>query len=113
MSTTVNEQPTDEKKSSMEILKVYADRYGYLTFGVVTFLILWIGVVTPQLARRDLDFENQRAVIESLNRTLDTQQSMMKDQERLSTTMQGTAGTMKDAATILERVSDKLDSKLE
>lgn len=84
-----------------EIFKEFSKQYGPHAFGLLSVLIIWVAIVNPIIEKNTLDFAAQQKVLEALNNTLNIQQSIIRDQERLSAEMTGTAAALKDAAKIV------------
>jgi hypothetical protein len=69
--------------------------YGPYAFGLVSILLIWFFIVGPELDRKELDFEKQAEIVES-----------MKD---IASTMRSTARSNEVTATMLNRTIERLD----
>ena len=69
--------------------------YGPLIFSTMTFLVIWMIAIKPELNARAISWESHATVL--------------KTQQEIVTTMQTTARNMQTTATIMERTVDKID----
>lgn len=61
-----------------ELIKLYMQQFGMLTFGTITVLLMQHVIVTPQLERQQEAAKAQQALIEELHVTLTELQELAK-----------------------------------
>jgi hypothetical protein len=83
----------------MNWAKVLNSTYGPYAFGVIALMAVWFFIVKPELNTRQID--------------LKTHQEIVEKQREQSQTMERTSHTMKDAATIQERVVEAMGRTME
>lgn len=69
--------------------------YGPYAFGIVSVLIIWFVIVSPELERKELDFKKHAEIVESMRNIADT--------------MKSTARSNEVTATMLDRAIERLD----
>lgn len=84
-------QIPDAKEVTESLFKVY----GPFAFGVVSLLVIWLAIISPEMERRQIDFEVYSKLIE--------RHQQENQQQEL------TARTMRDAALILDKVAQRLE----
>ena len=90
MTTTIEElHPVRDAVDS------YAKAYGPFAFGVITLLILWYTIMSPELASNRLDFETHRKLLEK--------------QGENNHAMESVARTMNETAVILDRITQRIE----
>ena len=78
-----------------EVTESLAKVYGPFAFGVISLLVIWYSIISPELNRKQLDFENYSSLIKAHQ-----EQNIQQGQ---------TAQTLRDTALILDRVSARLE----
>lgn len=78
-----------------EVTESLVKVYGPFAFGIVSLLVIWFSIISPELNRKQLDFEAYSVLTKS-------HQEQNLQQEK-------TVQTLRDTALILERVSQRLE----
>lgn len=69
------------------IAEKYGDRYGPYAFGIISLLILWFLIISPQQEMMKIDFGRQEKVVEKLD-------GIVAEQKEIAYTMKQTAEIM-------------------
>ena len=85
----------DLKDTTEKIIQVY----GPFAFGVVALLVIWFSIISPELNRKQLDFDAYSSLIKA------HQEQNLYAAEAIT--------TIRDTALILERVSQRLEKMSE
>jgi hypothetical protein len=81
--------------SDNKVFQLIATVYGPYAFGVVSLLIIWYMIVSPQLERQALDFKRNESVIENQREILASMATIVRSVEQ--------------TAQVLEQVTKNLD----
>lgn len=75
----------------------FGDRYGPYAFGVVSLLIIWTMIVSPQLEATKVNYESHQKVVDQMRDIVSMQKEL--------------AGTLKDAILAMERITTKTSQR--
>ena len=96
-----NAELKDESKVSETVLnhqrliQLLSTVYGPYAFGMVSLLIIWYTIVSPQLERQAVDYEKNEKAVEALRGVASSMEAISRSMER--------------TATVLENIVVKLD----
>lgn len=79
----------------MSPLHLFIKSYGAMAFGTAILLIVWLTIIQPELKNRSLNF--------------DAMAQLIQQQEQLVIAMDAVADTQKESATILDRITIRLE----
>lgn len=85
------ELPSSTKETVESLVKVY----GPFAFGIVSLLVIWFSIISPELNRKQLDFEQYSTLIK---------QHQIVNQQTETVTK-----AMHDTAIILDKVTQRLE----
>ena len=91
-------EETPEVNNLWQLIGLYVNKHGPLTFGVSSMIIMWMVMVTPELERNQVNVDAQRALIEQLHKLQMEQQTTVRDQDKISE-------HLKTTAEILDRIT--------
>ena len=92
-----NDQP-QEVNNLWQLIGLYVNKHGPLTFGVSSMIIMWMVMVTPELQRNQINVDALRALTEQLHQLQIEQQGVVRDQDKISE-------HLKQTAEILDRIT--------
>lgn len=75
------------------VFQLLSTVYGPYAFGVVSLLIIWYSIVSPQLERQAIDYQKNEEVVASLR--------------SISQSMESASRSMERTALILDRITDE------
>lgn len=83
-------------------MNVLVQTYGPFAFGIVAVLVIWFGIMKPELSSRAFDYQKQELLVTQM-REITSQQKQVIDQLNQQTQAFTTT------AEILDRVTRRLD----
>ena len=83
--------PPSAKEAVESLVKVY----GPFAFGIVSLLVIWFSIISPELNRKQLDFEQYSTLI--------------KQHQSVNQQTETVARAMHDTAMILDKVTQRLE----
>ena len=86
----MNDIPT-VKDAVESIIKAY----GPFSFGIVSLLVIWFSIISPELNRKQLDFETYSALI--------------KQHQQQNQQLELIARTIHDTALVMDKVTQRLE----
>ena len=92
-----------EGTDGLSPLSIITSTYGPFAFGVVSLMLIWFGIVKPELNARAVDYAAVNEIVEGLN-----QQG--RSQAEIARAMDATASTMAVTAAVLERTVQRLEA---
>jgi len=92
MSTGEHEQsPTLKVSSVWSLAELYVTKFGMLTFGTLTLVILHLLIFDPMLERNQVSIDAQRSLVEEQKQLHEAQREMHRQQRDLAEHMKTTA----------------------
>ena len=85
------EVPASAKEAVESLVKVY----GPFAFGIVSLLVIWFSIISPELNRKQLDFE--------------TYSGLIKQHQTENQQTETIARALHDTAIILDKVTQRLE----
>ena len=92
-----NSTSLDLNVSYQRVMQLILTVYGPYAFGVVSLLIVWYTIVSPQLDRQQVDYEKNERHVESLR-------SVASSMEAISRSMERTAVILDSVVERMERI---------
>jgi len=95
-TTTPQELAESESKLSYQrFVQLLSTVYGPYAFGMISLLIIWYTIVSPQLERQAVDYDKNEKAVEALRGVASSMETISRSMER--------------TATVLENVVKQLD----
>jgi uncharacterized membrane protein YfcA len=71
-----------------KLFQLLSTVYGPYAFGVVSLLIIWYTIVSPQLERQAIDYEKNEKVVETLRGVAASMEAISRSMERTATVLE-------------------------
>jgi len=84
------------------LIALFMDRYGYLAFGVLSFLVIWFAAFKPLVDTYRITFDHQQKIVEQMQSNVRQMQALSNDQQQI-------ANTNNETSKILERTVNQLN----
>lgn len=94
--------------SVWSLAELYVQKFGMLTFGTVTLILLHMLIFDPMLERNQISIDAQRSLVEEQKQLHESQRELHRQQEDLAQHLNGTA---KVFDSFLSQVLQMLDKK--
>ena len=78
----------EDKLMSSKIFQLMSTVYGPYAFGIVSLLIIWFTIVSPQLEKQSIDFERNERAIETLKEVGHSMDQVSRSMERTATVLE-------------------------
>ena len=92
-----NNKTSDTVLNHQRLIQLLSTVYGPYAFGMVSLLIIWYTIVSPQLERQAIDYEKNEKAIEALR--------------GVASSMEGISRSMERTAIVLENIVKKIDEQ--
>ena len=83
----MSEDKEDQSMNS-KLFQLLSTVYGPYAFGVVSLLIIWYTIVSPQLERQAIDYEKNEKVVETLRGVAASMEAISRSMERTATVLE-------------------------